>query len=66
VSIAIGATIPVEALCGIPGLGKLAWQSALGRDLPLLMTITVLVTVATMIANSAADIASEALHLPKG
>ena len=66
VSIAIGAAIPVEALCGIPGLGKLAWQSALGRDLPLLMTVTVLVTVATMFANSAADIASEALHLPKG
>ena len=32
VSIALGAAIPVEALCGIPGIGQLAWQAALGRD----------------------------------
>jgi len=26
VSIALGASIPVEALCGLPGIGQLAWQ----------------------------------------
>jgi peptide/nickel transport system permease protein len=56
VSIAVGAAIPVEALCGLAGVGQLAWQAALARDLPLLMNITVLVTLVTLLANSGADV----------
>jgi peptide/nickel transport system permease protein len=56
VSMAIGAAIPVEALCGLPGIGQLAWQAALARDLPLLVNITVLVTLVTLLANSSADV----------
>jgi len=56
VSIAVGAAIPVEALCGLPGVGQLAWQAALARDLPLLMNITILVTLVTLLANSSADV----------
>src|SRR6266550_2931223 len=56
VSLAIGAAIPVEALCGLAGIGQLAWQAALARDLPLLMNITVLVTLVTLLANSSADV----------
>ena len=56
VSIALGAAIPVEALCGLAGVGQLAWQAALARDLPLLMNITVLVTLVTLLANSSADV----------
>src|SRR6202161_2752635 len=56
VSMAVGAAIPVEALCGLPGVGQLAWQAALSRDLPLLMNITILVTLVTLLANSAADV----------
>ena len=56
VSLAIGASIPVEALCGLAGIGQLAWQAALARDLPLLMNITVLVTLVTLLANSSADV----------
>ena len=56
VSVAVGAAIPVEALCGLPGVGQLAWQAALGRDLPLLVNITVLVTLVTLLANSGADV----------
>src|SRR5438105_2058422 len=56
VSVAIGAAIPVEALCGLAGIGQLAWQAALARDLPLLMNITVLVTLVTLLANSSADV----------
>lgn len=56
VSMAIGAAIPVEALCGLPGIGELAWQAALARDLPLLVNITVLVTLVTLLANSSADV----------
>jgi peptide/nickel transport system permease protein len=57
VSMALGAAIPVEALCGIPGIGQLALQAALGRDLPLLVTLTILVTTVTLTANLAADLA---------
>lgn len=56
VSLAVGAAIPVEALCGLAGIGQLAWQAALARDLPLLMTITVVVTLVTLLANSSADV----------
>jgi peptide/nickel transport system permease protein len=56
VSVAIGAAIPVEALCGLAGVGQLAWQAALARDLPLLVNITILVTLVTLLANSGADV----------
>jgi peptide/nickel transport system permease protein len=62
VSIAIGAAIPVEALCGLPGIGQLAWQAALARDLPLLMNITILVTLVTLLANSSADVIGHMLR----
>jgi peptide/nickel transport system permease protein len=62
VSIAIGAAIPVEALCGLAGVGQLAWQAALARDLPLLINVTILVTLATMLANSSGDVMSYAVR----
>src|SRR3954469_15357163 len=55
VSVALGAAIPVVALCGIPGVGRLAWQAALGRDLSLLVTLTFVVTVVTLFANTASE-----------
>lgn len=58
VSMAVGAAIPVEALCGLAGVGQLAWQAALARDLPLLVNITLLVTLVTLLANSGADVIS--------
>ena len=62
VSIAVGAAIPVEALCGLAGVGQLAWQAALARDLPLLMNITILVTLVTLLANSGADVIAHMLR----
>lgn len=63
VSMAVGATIPVEALCGLAGIGQLAWQAALARDLPLLVNITILVTLVTLLANSGADVIG---HMVRG
>jgi len=57
VSLAFAATIPVEVLCDLPGIGQLAWRAALGRDLYLLVNLTLIVTVVILIANSAADLA---------
>ena len=62
VSLALGAAIPVEALCGLAGIGQLAWQAALARDLPLLMNITILVTLVTLLANSGADVIGSMLR----
>jgi ABC-type dipeptide/oligopeptide/nickel transport system permease component len=57
VSMAIGAVIPVETLCGSPGAGQLVWQSAMARDLPVLVHLTVLVALATSVANLFSDAA---------
>lgn len=61
ISLALGASIPVESLCGLPGIGQLAWQAALSRDLPLLVNLTVLVTLVTLLANSSADVMIQVL-----
>jgi peptide/nickel transport system permease protein len=55
VSLAFGALIPIEVVCGSPGFGLLAWQAAQGRDLQLLVNMTVLVTIVTIAANSFSD-----------
>jgi peptide/nickel transport system permease protein len=65
VTMAVGAAIPVEALCGLPGVGQLAWQAALARDLPLLVNITLLVTLVTLLANSAADVIGHVMRRPE-
>jgi len=57
VSMAVGATIPVEALCDSPGVGQLVWQAALARDLPVLVNVTLLIAGLTVAANVAADTA---------
>jgi peptide/nickel transport system permease protein len=56
VSLAFAASIPVEVLCDLPGIGQLAWKAALGRDLELLVNLTMIVTTITLLANSAADL----------
>lgn len=60
VSLAFGASIPIEVISDTPGIGQLAWRAALDRDLPLLVTITVLVALMTLAVNSLADIALSA------
>jgi peptide/nickel transport system permease protein len=56
VSVAFTAAIPMEALCDIPGIGQLAWKAALGRDVALLVNLTMIVTLVTLVANSASDL----------
>jgi len=55
VNLAFGAAIAVEAICDLPGIGQLAWKAALARDLPVLVVVTVMVTVLTQVSNLAAD-----------
>lgn len=62
VSLALSATIPMEMVLDVPGLGQLAWQAALGRDLPLLVTITFLMSLAVTAANLLADLSGARVH----
>jgi len=55
VSMAFGAAIPVETLCDLPGIGQLAWKAAMARDLPVIVTLTLLITVLTQAANAVSD-----------
>jgi peptide/nickel transport system permease protein len=55
VSMVIGAAIPVEAICDVPGLGRLAWNAAMARDLPLLVNLTMIVAVATSLTTAISD-----------
>lgn len=56
VCLAFAAAIPIEVLCDMPGIGQLAWKAAMGRDLPLLVNLTMLVTLITLLANSAGEL----------
>ena len=62
ISLALAAAIPVEVLCDLPGIGQLAWKAALGRDLYLLVNLTMLVTLVTLTANSASDLLRQSLR----
>jgi peptide/nickel transport system permease protein len=64
IGIAISAAIPVEALCGVPGIGQLTWQAALARDLPLLNNVAMLVIGCVVLANSGADLLGEEPRRP--
>jgi len=61
-SMALGAAIPMEALCDSPGVGQLAWQGALNRDLPLVVNLTLLITLATVLTNLLANVAHERIR----
>ncbi|MBV8205735.1 MAG: ABC transporter permease [Acidobacteria bacterium] len=61
-NMAFGAALPVEVIADSPGIGQLAWQAALGRDLPLLVTVTGIVAAITLLGNAAATLAQQALQ----
>jgi peptide/nickel transport system permease protein len=52
VSLALSASVPVEVLCDQPGIGQLAWQAALARDLPVLVGLTWVAAAITLLANT--------------
>ncbi|MFN0103238.1 MAG: ABC transporter permease subunit [Bryobacteraceae bacterium] len=57
-TIALGASVPIEAVCDLPGLGQLTWKAAQARDLALLVGLTWLMTAASLTANTLADLAA--------
>jgi peptide/nickel transport system permease protein len=55
-NIVAGAVI-AEAIFNFPGMGLLFWQSALAHDFPVMLGATLIIGVATVAGNLAADIA---------
>jgi peptide/nickel transport system permease protein len=55
VSMALSAAIPVEVILDIPGIGQLAWQAALARDMALLLAITMMLSTAVVVSNTFAE-----------
>jgi peptide/nickel transport system permease protein len=58
VNLAFGAAVAIEAVADLPGLGQLAWKAAVARDLPVLVVLTLMVTLATQISNCIAELCS--------
>jgi ABC-type dipeptide/oligopeptide/nickel transport system permease component len=46
-------------LCDSAGIGQLAWYAAINRDLPLIMNLTLIVTLVTVVSNYIADYSSK-------
>ena len=55
VSLGLSAAIPAEVVLDIPGIGQLAWQAAMSRDLNLLVSLTFLVALVTTAANTISE-----------
>jgi peptide/nickel transport system permease protein len=54
--IVAGAVI-AESIFNFPGMGLLFWQSALAHDFPVMLGATLIIGVATVLGNLAADVA---------
>ena len=51
----LSALIPVEVLFSVPGIGQLAWNAAMNRDLPVLLAVTVLMVIAVTASGLLSD-----------
>ena len=60
----IGGSVIFESIFGIPGMGRLFYDSVMGRDYPVIMAILVIGALLTLIGNLLADI-SYALADPR-
>jgi peptide/nickel transport system permease protein len=56
IGIALGGAVFVERVYGLPGLGGIAIQSLGRRDLPVIMGITLLATLAVIVLNLLVDL----------
>jgi peptide/nickel transport system permease protein len=48
---ALSAIVPVEVVFNVPGLGQLAWNAAMNRDLPVLLCETMMMAIAVTVAG---------------
>ncbi len=53
--LALSAAVPVEVIFDMPGLGQLAWNAAMNRDLPVLLAVTLLMAGCVGVASLFVD-----------
>ena len=53
----LGGSVAVETIFALPGVGRLALDSVIVRDYPVILTINVLVAVLVLVGNLLADVA---------
>lgn len=53
--LALSAAVPVEVIFDRPGLGQLAWNAAMNRDLPVLLAVTLLMALCVGMASLFVD-----------
>lgn len=53
----LGGTVAIETIFALPGVGRLALDSVISRDYPVILTINVFVAVLVLLGNLLADIA---------
>lgn len=54
-AVALSALVPVEVIFDVPGLGKLAWNAAMNRDLPVLVAVTLWMAACVGVASLFAE-----------
>lgn len=52
----IGGSVIIESIFGIPGMGRLFFESVMARDYPVIMAILVIGALLTLLGNLLADI----------
>jgi peptide/nickel transport system permease protein len=52
----LGGTVIVESIFSIPGMGMLAYEAILSRDIPVIMAITTISAVLTLVGILVADL----------
>jgi peptide/nickel transport system permease protein len=52
VSLALSAAIPMEVILDIPGIGQLAWQAALARDMGLILVLSIILSAMIGFSNT--------------
>lgn len=57
VVLAFGLAIPIETLCGVPGVGALTIQAATARDMPLLCALALIITSLVTLVHAAGNLA---------
>lgn len=57
----VGGTITMEVLFGLPGIGKLALDSVLGRDYPTIQAVAVLLAASVVAINAVTGIVARLL-----
>jgi peptide/nickel transport system permease protein len=48
---ALAATIPIEVIFTVPGIGQLAWSAVMNRDLPVVVAVSLLMAAVVALAS---------------